>query len=139
MPVTVDEPYVRNHFQSLGSGDYPTFFAHVSPTVDWTAMGSHALSGHYTSIQQFNHNTAERLNPRMQNPLQLKLTGCVVDGTSRRAAVELNADGVQKSGKRFDNKYCWVVQYDEEGVITTVRAYLDGELVNQAINENAGP
>ena len=145
MPVTVDEQYVRNHFQLLGDGHSNDFFARVSPTVDWTVMGSHALSGHYTTLDHFYKSTFARLNPRMSAPLALKLTNVIVNSNSHSggrgtvAAVELNAHGVQKSGKKFDNEYCWVVGYDEEGVITSVRAYLDGVLVNQTINENEGP
>ena len=137
MPVTIDEQYVRTHFQLLGDGHGDDFFARVPPTVDWTVMGSHALSGHYHSLQHFQSSTFARLNPRMRSPLALKLTNVIVSG--RQAAVELSADGVQRSGKPFPNKYCWVVQYDHDGHIVVVRAYLDGELVNETINENQGP
>ena len=137
MPVTVDEKYVRDHFQALGDSRWDDFFAHVSPTVDWTVMGSHALSARYTTVDHFKKATLARLNPRLQAPLALRLTNLIVSG--QQAAVELSASGVQKTGKPFENKYCWVVQYDEQGVITTARAYLDGELINQTIGENPGP
>ena len=135
--MTVDEQYVRSHFKLLADADYDGFFARVSPSVSWTVMGSHALSGQYNTPSEFHKHTSARLNPRMESPLALKLTNCIVSG--QQAAVELSATAQQKSGKPFDNKYCWVVHYDDEGVIKSVRAYLDGILVNQAINENSGP
>ena len=137
MPVTVDEQYVREHFKLLAEANYAAFFERVSPAVQWTVMGSHALSGHYRSPADFHAATSARLNPRMQSPLALVLTSAIVSG--QQAAVELSADGQQKNGRPFNNKYCWVVLYDREGVIQTVRAYLDGVLVNEAINENPGP
>jgi len=136
MAVSIDEQYVRQHFELL-SGHADDFFARVSPTVDWTVMGSHALSGHYTSLQHFRESTFARLNPRMQSPLALKVSQVIVSG--QQAAVELSADGKQKNGSPFDNKYCWIVGYNEKGIVEAVRAYLDGILVNQAINENEGP
>ena len=137
MAVRVDEQYVRSHFQLLGEGRSDDFFARVSPTVDWTVMGSHALSGRYTELATFRQSTFGRLNPRMESPLALKVTNVIVSGG--QAAVELSADGKQKSGKPFDNKYCWVVRYDEKGMVVQVRAYLDGELVNETIRKNPGP
>ena len=101
-------------------------------------MGHHALSGTYNSVEAFNKNTAARLSPRMQGgKLALKLNNLIVDG--QQAVAELSADATQNNGKPFNNKYAWVLKYDDSGFINEVRAFLDGELVNEAINENEGP
>ena len=136
--MKVDSAYVRHHFAALAEQQWEEFWGKVSPTVDWTVMGSHALSGHYTSRDAFQKATLQRLNPRMQGGLGLTVTQVIVDADNR-ACVELSTEAKQKSGKPFDNKYAWIVRYNDEGVIDEVRAYLDGHLVNEAINENAGP
>lgn len=43
---------------------------------------------------------------------------------------------IAKSGKPFNNTYCWVVEFDDSKVITAVRAYVDSAVVQQAIDEN---
>ena len=36
----------------------------------------------------------------------------------------------------FDNKYSWCMRFDDSGKIAEVRAYLDSQMVKQAIEEN---
>ena len=137
--MKVSAAYVRQHFAVLASQQPADFFTKVSPSVDWTVMGSHALSGRYTSLESFQRSTFARLTSRMQEGMALRITQVIVDD-SNRACVELSAEGSkQKNGKPFNNHYAWVVRYNDEGVIDEVRAYLDGHLVNEAINENPGP
>jgi hypothetical protein len=44
------------------------------------------------------------------------------------AVVELHSQATAKNGMRFDNRYCWVV-YFQEGLIVRVRVYLDSAMV----------
>ena len=136
--MRVDSAYVSAHFSALAEQRWDDFWERVSPTVDWTVTGSHALSGHYQSIDDFKRATLARLAPRMKDGLALHVTGIIVDDANR-ACVELSAQSTQKSGKPFNNKYAWVVRYNDSGVLDQARAYLDGQLVDQAINENPGP
>ena len=36
----------------------------------------------------------------------------------------------------FDNTYGWCMRFDSKGTIVEVRAYLDSQMVKQAIEEN---
>ena len=136
--MKVDAAFVRQHFAALAGQHPDEFWSKVSPSVDWTVMGSHALSGRYQSLDAFRRSTFARLEPRMQDGIALSMTQVIVD-ESNQACVELSVDSTQKSGKPFHNRYAWVVRYDDSGVIDQVRAYLDGHLVDQAIHENPGP
>jgi len=49
--------------------------------------------------------------------------------------VELHSLATAKNGMRFDNRYCWVV-YFENGVIVRIRAYLDSAMVARLFEEN---
>ena len=137
--MKVDTAYVTQHFSILATPHTDDFWAKVSPDVDWTVMGSHALSGHYTSLASFQQSTFSRLSARMADGIALHLVQVIVDPTTKAACVELRSESTQKSGKPFNNRYAWVVRYNDDGVIDQVRAYLDGHLVNQAIEENPGP
>ena len=51
------------------------------------------------------------------------------------AVVELHSLATAKNGMRFDNRYCWVVDF-KDGVIVRVRAYLDSAMVARLFEEN---
>jgi uncharacterized protein len=49
--------------------------------------------------------------------------------------VELHSLATAKNGMRFDNCYCWVVDF-QDGVMVRVRAYLDSAMVARLFDEN---
>jgi ketosteroid isomerase-like protein len=51
-----------------------------------------------------------------------------------RAIVELRSMATAKSGLRFDNRYCWIVDFDDLHILR-VRAYLDSALVAKLFEE----
>jgi ketosteroid isomerase-like protein len=52
-----------------------------------------------------------------------------------QAVVELHSLATAKNGMRFDNRYCWVVNF-RDAVIVRVRAYLDSALVARLFEQN---
>ena len=130
MSITKDE--VRNLFIHLETGDADSFFNHVSPDVDWTVMGTHPLAGHYTSRESFRKKTFNRLTPCLTAPIQLSLNTVFIDGDT--AIVELSAISQALQGWDFDNKYCWIVEFEGKTIIR-VRAYLDSNMVDRLIVE----
>lgn len=137
MSVSVDEQYVRDHLAPLcASYDVRTFFARWSPTVDCRVMGTHSLSGHYLTLADFRTQFG-RMAPRMQGPISMELTGLTVSG--RRAVVELSANCTQANGDPYPQTHCWVLMYDDGGVVEQARLYMDGVLIDRTIKNNAGP
>ncbi|XWK66207.1 hypothetical protein RBB80_00490 [Tunturiibacter gelidiferens] len=57
----------------------------------------------------------------------------IVEGD--QAVVELHSLATARNGMRFDNRYCWVV-YFQDGLIVRVRAYLDSTMVARLFEEN---
>jgi ketosteroid isomerase-like protein len=133
----VDEQHVREHFALLADERRPAFFQRVSPTVDWTVLGSSGISGHYTSLVEVGKRISARLTSRMQGPIVLVVTD-VMMGSDGRACVELAASATQKSGKLWKDQFIWLVHYNEERVIDNVREWVDGQLIDQVIEENEG-
>lgn len=120
-------------FKGLENGDGAAFFEHVADGVDWTVMGTHPLAGHYASKQAFIAGTFAKLGRVLPQGAQLHVEFVFVQGD--QAVVELHSLATAKSGMRFDNRYCWVV-YFQDGIITRVRAYLDSAMVAQLFAEN---
>ena len=131
--MLLTEDFVRTIFTSLEQGDGEGFFEHVSDDVDWTVMGTHPLAGRYRSKAAFRDATFARLAKILPGGAQLHLEHLIVSGD--QAVVELRSDATARNGLRFDNRYCWVMRFQEE-VVVEVRAYLDSALVARAIEEN---
>jgi ketosteroid isomerase-like protein len=124
---------VREIFTGLENGDGVAFFKHVASDVDWTVMGTHPLAGHYAGKQAFIAGTFAKLERVLPHGAQLHVESVLVHHD--RAAVELRSMAIAKNGMRFDNRYCWVV-YFQDGVIVKVRAYLDSAMVAELFAEN---
>ena len=131
MEITSDS--VREIFKGLENGDGAAFFEHVADNVDWIVEGTHPLAGHYLSKKAFIEGTFTKLSQVLPNGAQLHVEDLLVKDDE--AVVELHSLATAKNGLRFDNRYCWVV-YFQDGVIVRVRAYLDSAMVARLFEEN---
>ena len=131
MAITSDR--VREIFKGLENGDGAAFFEYVADDVDWTVMGTHPLAGHYRSKKDFIDGTFAKLALVLPQGAQLHVEHVIVQGD--QAAVELHSLATARNGMRFDNRYCWIVAF-ENGVIVRVRAYLDSAMVARLFEEN---
>jgi len=131
MSVTVK--YVREIFKGLEEGDGASFFNHVDDKVDWIVEGTHPLAGHYRSKVAFVEGTFAKLGKVLPKGAQLHVENVLVSGDD--AVVELHSLATAKNGLRFDNRYCWVLHFEDK-TIDAVRAYLDSTMVTRLFDEN---
>jgi uncharacterized protein len=131
--MTITHERVSEIFKGLENGDGASFFQNVAENVDWTVMGTHPLAGHYLSKKAFIDATFAKLGQVLPNGAQLHTENVIVEGD--QAVVELHSLATAKNGMRFDNRYCWVVAF-QDGLIVRVRAYLDSALVARLFEEN---
>jgi uncharacterized protein len=131
--MAIPHERVREIFKGLENGQGSAFFQHVADNVDWTVMGTHPLAGHYLSKKAFIEGTFAKLGQVLPNGAQLHTENVIVEGY--QAVVELHSLATARNGMRFDNRYCWVV-YFQDGLIVRVRAYLDSTMVARLFEEN---
>jgi uncharacterized protein len=131
MEITAE--FVLEIFKGLERGDGAAFFEHVADDVDWTVMGTHPLAGHYLSKKAFIAGTFAKLEQVLSNGAELVTEHLLVK--NNQAVVELHSLATAKNGMRFDNRYCWVVDF-RDGLIVRVRAYLDSAMVARLFQEN---
>ena len=131
MPITSER--VREIFKGLENGDGAAFFEHVSDNVDWIVEGTHPLAAHYLSKRAFIEGTFAKLAQVLPQGAQLHVENLIVK--DNEAVVELHSLATARNGMRFDNRYCWVV-YFQDGLIVRVRAYLDSAMVARLFEEN---
>jgi hypothetical protein len=134
--MAVQENDVRQIFKGLEDGDGEAFFKYVSDDVDWIVMGTHPLAGHYLSKKAFIEGTFAKLAQVLPQGAELHTEHVIVQDD--QAVVELHSLATAKNGMRFDNRYCWVV-YFQDRVIVRVRAYLDSAMVARLFEENPIP
>ena len=127
---------VREIFKGLENGDGAAFFKQVADDVDWTVMGTHPLAGRYRSKKDFIAGTFAKLGQVLPQGAQLHVEHLLVKDDE--AVVELHSLATAKSGLRFDNRYCWVVEFSGRTIVR-VRAYLDSALVARLFAENPLP
>ena len=94
---------------------------------------AHPLAGHYVGKQAFIAGTFAKLGRVLPQGAQLHVVNTITQGD--QAVVELYSLATAMNGMRFDNRYCWVV-YFQDAIITRVRAYLDSAMVTQLFAEN---
>ncbi|KAI1179134.1 hypothetical protein F4777DRAFT_575166 [Nemania sp. FL0916] len=128
---------VRAVFQHLQDGDANTFYDYVADDVHWTVMGTHALSGVYKTKQAFLSQSFGRIAAALDGPVKLNITKITGGEVEDWAVVEMVADARQKNGKPYNNTYSWSTRW-KDGKIVEVRAYLDGLMLNRALEENEG-
>jgi len=131
--MTVASDRVHEIFKGLEVGNGAAFFAHVDDNVHWTVMGTHPLAGDYRSKADFIAGTFEKLSRVLPDGAQLHIEHLIVEDD--QAVVELRSLATAMNGMRFDNRYCWIVLFENERIIR-VRAYLDSALVAQLFGEN---
>jgi hypothetical protein len=129
----VREDGVAAGVKGLENGDGAAFFEHVADDVDWIVMGTHPLAAHYHSKNAFIAGTFDKLARVLPQGAQLHVENLIVKDD--QAVVELHSLATAKNGMRFDNRYCWIV-YFENGVIVRIRAYLDSAMVARLFEEN---
>src|SRR5271168_1378527 len=131
--MKINEQTVRSIFAGLEHGDGDAFFRHVADDVDWIVMGTHPLAGHYHSKKDFIAGTFAKLALVLPQGAQLHVEYLLVKDD--QAVVELHSLATARNGMRFDNRYCWIV-YFQDARIVRVRAYLDSAMVARLFEEN---
>lgn len=131
----IDKAYVESIFSYLAKkGEYEKFFNYVDNNVHWTVKGTHPIAGVYNNKDTFINSTFRRLNRLLKEGVLIKVANIFVEDAT--AIVEMQALSTQKNNKPFNNEYCWIVKFNETGIITNVRAYLDSTLVKELIENN---
>ncbi|WP_323733306.1 nuclear transport factor 2 family protein [Candidatus Bandiella euplotis] len=133
--MKLDETYVKEIFTLLENSKNQEFFKYVDDNVIWQVMGTHPLAGTYHNKASFITSTFGRLATVLQEGgVILKVENLLIIGPF--AIVEMRSLSHTKSGKPFDNTYCWIAKFDG-GKIAKVKAYVDSALVADVINSNS--
>lgn len=131
-------PEIRELFANLSNGQGSVFFDRVIDNVDWVIRGHSPMSGEYKSKQDFQAKTLKVLDGQLlKKPLAMYVDNVVGGGEQSQAVVEMHADSECRNGLKYDMTYCWVLTFDDNGMIIKVRAYIDTDLLSRAVAQNS--
>ena len=114
------KPEIEELCSHLASDNPAPFFDRVSPNVVWDVMGTHPAAGHFTNLESWKQGALGTINKCLDRPLELKVRNVCGGGDQDWACVELMADSVAKNGMEYQQRYSWVMRFDEKGVIVQV-------------------
>ncbi|KAL8280838.1 hypothetical protein RQP46_006842 [Phenoliferia psychrophenolica] len=111
--------------------------AALDPEVDWwiasdtanpqTAAGRYNLA---SWLEKVNKPLIARLN--LSVGLNMKVESLDVIGL--KAIVECSGKAVQRSGRPYNNRYCWILHFHPEtGKVVKIREYVDTALIREVL------
>lgn len=128
-PLSQNEASAVRFFEVLSSGDLQLLKTFFTEDAVWTVIpvsipGSGAHVGKVAICDEF-------LAPvrGMFNPGDPKLAVTNVFGKGTNVAVETHTTGGFPDGKKYDNRYCWILVFEGE-LVKAVREYMDGGYVS---------
>ncbi|HJX43331.1 MAG TPA: nuclear transport factor 2 family protein [Geodermatophilus sp.] len=127
---------VRDVMVAMSQGRVGLLFDAMAEDVTWRWMGvdqwSRTFEGKQTVIDTLFGGATDTLGPSSS----VEVLGMHADGDC--VVVEHSGHNELPDGRRYDNNYCWVLQF-RGGFIHEVREYMDTQLVTDTFGAEAAP
>jgi ketosteroid isomerase-like protein len=121
-------------FDGLARGDARLFLDSLDETTVWRMIGTTPWSGVYTGKTAIRRDLLTPLFAQFADQYINVADTIVAEGDT--VVVECHGRVTTKTGKRYDNTYCWVCRLDG-GKIVSLTEYMDTELVVSALEAPA--
>lgn len=122
MSVAANRQLLERVFADLSAGNTQAFLETLADDVRWTISGTTAWSGTYQGKEAVLTKVFVPVFSQYAEPYRATATRFVAD--DEHVVVEARGGALTKSGKRFDNSYCYVFHLPN-GVIDEVVEYFD--------------
>src|SRR5262245_21894165 len=126
MSTAENKKLIQEAFAAWANGDGMAFFNLLAEDARWTVIGNCAISGTYVGRQQLVEDALTPQRAKLAGPPTPTVLRMIAEGDT--VVIEWVGKATTKSGKPYNNSYCYVVQI-ENGKIIRGTAYLDTELV----------
>jgi ketosteroid isomerase-like protein len=131
MSVTDDNrQLMRTIFDGLARGDARPFLDSLDESAVWRLTGTNAWSGVYTGKTAIRRDLLTPLFAQFADQYVSVADAIIAEGDT--VVVECRGKVTTKTGKRYDNTYCWVCRL-KDGKIVSLTEYMDTELVATAL------
>ncbi len=105
-------------------------FDALAAEVQWTAIGSTPISGHYTSRAEYLEQVHQPLRAHFSGPTHCQVKQILAEGDT--VVVQWQGETPTQSGRLYVQEYCWVLRVHGEQ-IQEVTGYFDTAAVRQLL------
>jgi len=119
-------------FDGLARGDSKPFRDSLADDFCWTVPGSNAWSGRYCGKEAVLRDLMRPLFANFATPYRNRAHRIVGEG--EWVAVECEGEVLTKSGKPYNNRYCWLCRV-VDGRLQEVIEYMDTELAAAVLSK----
>jgi len=121
---------MRKIFDGLARGDGRAFIDSLDETTVWRLTGTTPWSGVYVGKTAIRRDLLDPLFAQFADAYANVADAIIAEGDT--VVVECHGRVTTKTGKRYDNRYCWVCRL-ADGKIASLTEYMDTELVATAL------
>ncbi len=122
---------VRDAFASWEAGDFSAVLDLMAEDLEWTIIGTTAISGTYGSRQAFQDAVGNMLRRAFKSPIKPTIRKVLADGSD--VAVFFSSHAETHAGPDYDQVYCWALEVID-GRIRRGTAYLDTALIDAVVS-----
>ncbi|MBI3795404.1 MAG: nuclear transport factor 2 family protein [Deltaproteobacteria bacterium] len=126
MSTAENKKLIEEAFVAWANGDGMAFFNLLAENASWTVIGNCPISGTYVGRQRLVEDALKPQRAKLAGPPTPTVMNLIAEGDT--VVIQWVGKGTTKSGRPYNNSYCYVVQI-ENGRIIRGTAYLDTELV----------
>lgn len=131
MSATEDnKQLIQTIFEGLARGDARLFLDSLDEAAVWRMIGTTAWSGVYAGKAAIRRDLLTPLMAQFADRYLNTADAIIAEGDT--VVVECRGKVTTKTGKRYDNTYCWVLRMSD-GRIASLTEYMDTQLVATAL------
>ncbi|KAM0747328.1 hypothetical protein T439DRAFT_99008 [Meredithblackwellia eburnea MCA 4105] len=135
MAFTLTKEHVNSILSPCAEGNWEPLVSSIDPNVVWWIADDEENLSRATGVfnveswfEKINKPLAAKLD--MEKGLRMSVRELEIFGW--KAIVECEGKAEQKNGKAYNNRYCWILIFDENtGKIIKIREYLNTALVEE--------
>lgn len=134
MSAERNKEIIRSLYAALGAGDHETFLAGFAEDVQWTIIGSTALSKTFDGKKALVDELLGPFGEKIDGAFALHPSNFIAEGDF--VVMESRGESRTIYDKDYNNTYCHVFRLSE-GKVRQVTEYLDTELLSDAFQLRA--
>jgi ketosteroid isomerase-like protein len=130
MGTAENKETIRRIYAALEKGDRSVFGASVQPDYVWRLAGQSSWSKRFAGQEDVRTNLLKPLFALFATEYRARAVNLVAEGD--QVVAEIRGDVQTKSGKRYNNEYCFVFTF-RDGKIAEIVEYGDTDLLERAL------
>jgi len=130
METTTNKRLVETIFAALAAGDRRPFAGAMADDFSWTITGHGPWAGTWSGKDEVRRNLIAPLFDQFAGVYRSRALRIIAEGAT--VVVECRGDVATKSGRRYDNHYCYVIEC-QGGKLRALTEYMDTALAEAVL------